>query len=215
MDKFTVTLAFAASTFVATPPLTPSAFMEQARQSAKQSTQEIRDRAEKLRESANVPTEVQTKRQEIESRIAERQQNVREKLSGKRAATCKEREARINQSITKRIDAAERHFEKFKSVQDRLLAFVADNQISVQNEQALQIIMVESEIDARAAIDAARANTFNCEATDARAPGQIIREQVAAQKEALKTYLTSIKDYAAAAKTAAAQQNTKAGGSDE
>lgn len=215
MNTYTTSLAVATSFFVATAPLAPSAFLDRVGQSTQHSIQQIRERAEKIRESANVPSEVETKRQEIEARIAERQNNVREKLSGRRATTCKEREARINQGLTKRVDAAQRHFDKFKSVQDKLLAYVADNQLTVRNGQALQIIMVESEIDARAAIEAARSSSFSCDATDARSPGKIVREQVAAQKEALKIYLASIKDYAAAVKAAVAERTEQEGSSNE
>lgn len=158
----------------------------------------ISDRAAEKRK------EIEAKRLEIEQRIADRKAAIAEKLSGERAERCLERQDTINNILDNRTSAAQQHFDKFQAIQDKLVAFVADKELSVENANALEIIMDDKQTEAQAAIDAAGATNFDCMNTDANAPGKIVMEQVAAAKQALKGYRTAIKDYAVAVRTAAA-----------
>lgn len=151
--------------------------------------------------ASKMTEEVEAKRAEIEQRLADKRAAIQEKLSGKRAEACEKKQAHINQILDNRVSAASKHFERFKSIQDKLETFVETKALVVENATALQLIMNDAQAAARAAIDAAAATDFACAETDATAPGKIVTEQVSAQKQALKTYRSAIKDYAVAVKS--------------
>lgn len=147
--------------------------------------------------------EIDAKRQEIERKVAEKKAAIAEKLSGQRAERCAQKQDTINRILDTRTSAAQRHFDKFKAIQDKLQAFVVDKELSVENASALELIMNDKQTEAQAAVDAAVATDFDCLNTDAAAPGRIVVEQIATVKQALKDYRTAIKDYAVAVRTAA------------
>lgn len=144
--------------------------------------------------------ELDAKRQEIEQKLAERRAAIAEKLSGKRAEQCEKKEATINRVLDDRVSAAQRHLDKFKVIQDKLVAFVADKQLDVQNASALEVIMNDKQQNAQAAIDTIATVDFSCANADATSPGAIVMDEVASVKQALKDYRTAIKDYAISVK---------------
>ncbi len=146
--------------------------------------------------------EIQNKRQEIENRVAEKRAAIAEKLSGERKLRCESREAGINQLLDNRTAAAQRHFDTFKSIQDRLTTFVANKNINVENAAALELIMNDAQTAAQAAITAVGGVDFVCKDADASSPGHIVMDEVVAAKEALKEYRQAIRDYAVAVRAA-------------
>lgn len=151
-------------------------------------------------------SELEAKRSEIERKLIERRAAIAKKLSGKRVALCEKKESTINRVLDDRVSDAERHFEKFKAIQDKLVTFVAEKQIDVQNANALLIIMNDRQQDAEAAIDAVANVDFDCSDADAEAPGAIVKDEVTALKQALKDYRTAIKNYAVGIKNSATTQ---------
>lgn len=147
--------------------------------------------------------EIETKRQTIEQKVAEKKAAIAEKLSGQRAERCAQKQDAINRVLDTRTSAAQRHFDKFKAIQDKLQAFVTDKELNVENASAMELIMNDKQASAQAAIDAVNAANFDCASADAAAPGRIVMEQIATAKQALKDYRTAIKDYAVAVRTAA------------
>lgn len=147
--------------------------------------------------------ELDAKRQALEQKVAERRAAIAEKLSGARAESCEKKQTAINRILDNRTDAAQRHYDRFKSIQDRLVSFVDSKELNVENASALEVIMEDKQVAAQGAIDAVTAAEFTCKDADARSPGTIIIDQIAAAKQALKEYRTAIKDYAVAVKSAA------------
>ncbi len=147
--------------------------------------------------------ELEAKRLEIEQRLAQRRSQITQKLEGARAERCEEKEMTINRVLDTRVSAAQRHFDKFKAIQDKLATFVVDKQLNVENATALEVIMNDKQQSAQASIDAIETTDFDCGSADATAPGNIVMDQVALVKQSLKEYRTAIKDYAVAVKGAA------------
>lgn len=179
-------------------------------------------RAQKIEErnqpSASNPSEehkneLDAKRQALEQRLAERRAAVTEKLSGERAELCKRKEQTINQTLDNRVDAAQRHFDKLKDIHGKLAAFVTEKELSVNNANALELILGEKQADAQATIDAVKALDFECTIADAHAPGAIVIDQMTEAKQALKDYRTAIKDYAVAIRSAATPSTDRTGDS--
>lgn len=154
---------------------------------------------------ADKQAELDAKRQAIEQRLAERRAAVTEKLSGERVMRCEKKEVTINQILDNRVDAAQRHFDKLKAIHEKLAAFVIEKELSVDNANALELILSEKQGDAQATIDAVKALDFECAITDAHAPGSIVIDQMTETKQALKDYRTAIKDYAVAIRSAATE----------
>lgn len=156
--------------------------------------------AEKLEQQKQ---ELETRRQAIEARIAEKRAAIKEKLSGPRQERCESKQVSINQILDTRADTAQRHFDRFKSIQDKLAAFVQEKGLDVENAAALELIMSDAQTAAQAAVTALAATDFNCKDTDSAAPGAIVMDEFLTAKHALISYRDSIKDYAVAVKTAA------------
>jgi hypothetical protein len=159
-------------------------------------------------QAAEKQAELEARRQAIKQRITDRRAAVTEKLSGKRAEQCEQQEATINRVIDERANAAERHFTKFKAIQDKLATFVANKKLTIDNASAHELIIPGQEVAAQAAINELKAFDFECALADANTPGAIVTEQVAEVKQALKDYRTAIKDYAVAIRSAIDAQDT-------
>lgn len=162
---------------------------------------QVRLTTEKL--EAQRQQEVETRRQAIESRITEKRAAITQKLSGASKERCESRQATINQILDKRTAAAQRHFDRFKNIQDKLVAFVEAKELNVENAAALELIMNDSQTAAQAAITAVSAVDFVCKDADAASPGSIVMDEIVAAKTALKNYRTAIKDYSVAVRSAA------------
>lgn len=154
------------------------------------------DAVEKSRQELN------DKRKTIQDKIASKKAAIGEKLSGQRQEQCEKKEAAINSILDTRATVAQQHFDKFKAIQDKLIAFVAEKSLTVENAKPLEIIMTDAAMEAEAAVSAVNGLDFVCEETAASAPGAIVMEEVATAKQALKDYRTAIKDYAVAVKDA-------------
>lgn len=183
-------------------------FVDDFTQTVAARVQGTESQSDQAARAAEKQAEIEARRQAIKQRIADRRAAITEKLSGKRAEQCEQQEAAINRVIDERANAAERHFNKFKAIQNKLTAFVADKELTIDNARAHELIIPGQEVEAQAAINELKALDFECTLTDANTPGAIITEQVAAAKQALKDYRTAIKDYAVAIKSAIATQET-------
>jgi len=164
-------------------------------------TDDIKSRLQQFEQKRT--EEIQSKRQAMEDRFAEKRAAIATKLSGERKQRCESKEAKINQMLDKRTAAAQRHFDTFKSIQDRLTTFVADKNLDVENAAALELIMNDAQTAAQAAITAASSVEFACKDADASSPGHIIMDEIVTAKQALKEYRQAVRDYAIAVKAAA------------
>ena len=173
------------------------------------------EKTENSEREAKMSEEVEVKRAEIEERLATKRAAIHEKLSGKRAEICEKKQATINRILDNRVSTASKHFERFKDIQDKLVAFVEAKGLAVENAAALELIMNDAQASAIAAIEAAGTTNFACTETDATAPGKIVTEQVGAQKHALKNYRSAIKDYVVAIKSSIAATKTDSDGVDQ
>lgn len=151
--------------------------------------------------------DVAAKRQALEQKMVERKAAIAEKLSGQRQEKCKKREVTINTVLDHRAAAAQRYFDNFSAIQEKLVTFVAEKQLDVHNANALLLVMNDSANDAQAAIQAIESTDFTCEAASAAAPGALVKDQIATAKQALKDYRTAIKDYVVAVKSTVEQQS--------
>jgi hypothetical protein len=153
--------------------------------------------------NAAIGDEVEQKRLELQQKIEARRAAVSEKLDGKRADVCEKREQAINQELANRTAAAERYLEKFKTIHARLTDFATKHSITIENANALLLIMDDKKGDAEATIATAKLSSFDCAITSAATPGSIMRGLIAEEKLTLQQYRDSIKEYATALKTAA------------
>jgi hypothetical protein len=147
--------------------------------------------------------EIQAKREALEQRLAEKRAAIGEKLSGERAETCEKKQDTINMILDQRVDSAQQHLDKLNAIYAKLAAFVTAKDLEVENASAFELIVNDKQTAAQAAVDAAKVTDFACTEADAAAPGKIVKDQMTAQKQALKDYRTAIKDYAVAIKSAA------------
>lgn len=197
---------------VSNPYLSRALSLDDVSNEARDSTKTLSSTIDKEARATKLTQEIEMKRAELEQRLADKRAAIQEKLSGKRAESCEKKQASINQILDNRVNAASRHFERFKAIQDKLVAFVETKDLAVENAAALELIMNDAQATARAAIDTAGGTDFACAETDAAAPGKIVTEQVSAQKQALKNYRTAIKDYAVAIKSSLAAANGEPSG---
>lgn len=153
--------------------------------------------------SATRNDDLEQRRLEIQQKIQAKRDAVTERLSGRRAEICEQKEQGINQAIAARNAAAQRYFDKFKAIQERLTNFAAEKKLEVKNASALELVMNGRQGEAAATIGAASVTTFDCAVTSASDPGHIIRELVKEEKTALLEYRDAVKDYAVAIKEAA------------
>ena len=153
--------------------------------------------------SATQTDELEQRRMEIQQKIQAKRDAVTERLSGRRAEICEQKEQGINQAIAARNASAQRYFDKFKAIQERLTSFASEKKLEIKNASALELIMNDKRDETAATISAANATTFDCAMTSASNPGHIIRELVQEEKNTLLEYRAAVKDYALAVKAAA------------
>lgn len=144
--------------------------------------------------------ELETRKQELEQKLADKRAAITDKLMGDRADKCEKKQVNINAMLDKRIETAQKHFDTFKSIQDKLNVLVDNNEITVENEVALQRVMNLLQGRAQGSIETLKKNDFKCNDADPVAPGAIVKDQIAIAKQDLKNYRDSIKDYAQAVK---------------
>lgn len=164
-------------------------------------TSQVKLTSEQL--EAQKRTELESRQRAIEDRINEKRAAINEKLSGARQERCESKQATINQILDNRSAAAQRHFDRFKNIQDKLVAFVAAKNLNVENASALELIMNDKQTAAQAAVTAVAGVDFVCKDADASSPGSIVMDEIIAAKQALKDYRDAIKDYAVAVRAAA------------
>jgi hypothetical protein len=158
------------------------------------------------------PADIQIKREEIKQKITEKRAAIKEKLTDRRLGACQKKQTRINKILDNRVTSAERHLATFSKLQDRLMAFVVSKNLDVASSADLEAAMNDAKTTAQATIEATKETKFTCEGADATAPGKIVTEQVTAQKQALKSYLTAIKNYRVAIKGASTANKTEQSG---
>ncbi len=144
--------------------------------------------------------ELETRKQELEQKLADKRAAISQKLMGARAEKCQAKQVNINSMLDKRAESAQKHFDKFKAIQDRLVTLVNEKELDVENHGGLENIMTRLQIEAQAKITSLSTNNFDCGEADATAPGSIVKDQVTQAKQALKNYRDAIKDYAVAIK---------------
>lgn len=158
--------------------------------------------------NASKTEESEHKRLEIQEKIDAKRAAVKEKLSGRRAELCEQREAKINEVLADRTAAAERYLQKFITIEERLSAFVAEKNLTVESNNALSLIMTDKRAHVEATIAVAKQTTFDCANTSADNPGQVVKSLIAEEKAMLDEYRTALKDYADAVKNAALAQQS-------
>ena len=144
--------------------------------------------------------EMEARKEELEQKLAEKLAAVSEKLMGARAEKCQKKQVNINSMLDKRVESAQKHFDTFKLIQDRLVAIVKDKEIVIENQSAREIIISGYELEAQASIDTMKKVNFECKMADSAAPGAIVKVQISDVKQDLKDYRDAIKDYAQAIK---------------
>lgn len=140
--------------------------------------------------------ELEARKLELEKKLAEKRAAITTKLMGERADRCEKKQGTINSILDKRVLAAQKHFDTFKNIQEKLSVVVDDNAIVVENEVALQRVMNLLQAKTEGSIEALEGADFDCANADASAPGAIVKDQISIVKQDLKDYRDSIKDYA-------------------
>lgn len=200
---------------VGSPVVSHALLLEETRDAVSDTVKTVTATVDRTARDAKAAEDVETKRTQIEQKISEKRAQIHEKLTGKRVEQCEKKQASINQILDNRVSAASKHLERFKAIQEKLVAFVDAKDLAVDNANALELIMDDMRSSAQAAIDAASTTDFSCDNADATAPGQIVTEQVSAQKQALVQYRDALKDYSAAVKTALIAAKTATEGADQ
>ncbi|MEO5499658.1 MAG: hypothetical protein ABIR46_04110 [Candidatus Saccharimonadales bacterium] len=149
--------------------------------------------------------ELEARKQELEQKVTQKRAAISEKLMGARAERCMAKQDKINTMLDTRVTSAQKHFDTFKAIQDRLVLLVKENELDVENHGGLENLMDIFQTDAQASINNLGSTNFACEDADATAPGAIVKDQVSVAKKALKDYRDSIKNYAVAIKASIEQ----------
>lgn len=150
-------------------------------------------RVEQAREAAK--ERAQAAREKATARLEARKLEITTKLDAARKERCEAREERINKIIGKAAEQSTKQLDVFRKIEDKVVAFYADKQLSADNYDALLTAANEKEAAVQVAIESTEVILLDCEAEGAaRELGTLARSSVKTLHEALKEYRTAIKD---------------------
>lgn len=137
---------------------------------------------------------IKERRAAIEAKLAERRAEHKERLEGRRLATCENREQRINQLLDRSAENGKRHLQVIQRIEEGIKKFYRDKALSADGYDAALAAADEREADAVAALDVLSDVDFDCANADGQKPAAVIASAVHQRHDALKAYRTTVKD---------------------
>lgn len=146
---------------------------------------------------------METKRQEAnaekeaaEARLKARQEERLEKLSASQLEICKNREANINNRITRIVDRSTKHLELFNKISERAQAFYVTKGKTLANYDELVADVVTKKLTAETAVATIADTTasFDCEGENPKVTIEEFKTSLKTAIEVLKDYRTSVKN---------------------
>lgn len=145
---------------------------------------------------------IEEKKAALQERTDAMKANATKRLETKRLEVCEKRQTKINEIVSRGATQNTKQLAVFQKIEARVIQFATDKNITSDEITAAIAAADEKEAAAIAAIDAAKATTFDCSTTDGANPGSAIKQAMTTRHAALKEYRTSIKDLIVAVKQA-------------
>lgn len=166
--------------------------------------------AEQQKQKEQRQAEIESKKKEIELR----QQENKQKLTEKRLELCQKREDRINKSMKNIAERRLKQLEVFNKIVDRTIAFYEENNLALENYDALLADVntkrgiAEAEIDnlTSAVVD------FDCESEEPLKVSEAFKSAREGVVSSMKDYKTSVKNLIVGIKSVAIEKSDDSNG---
>lgn len=153
-------------------------------------------RAVETDETTQTQTTTEAEREKLKENRQERVEDRKQRLSDAKQKVCETRKERITRSMKRVSNRGERHLKVFTAITDRVTTFYKNKGKTLANYDALVADVTAKKAVAEAAVSATAAyeNNFDCSGDDPKGMLKAFKTTVAAQREAMKKYRTSIKN---------------------
>lgn len=145
---------------------------------------------------------IEEKKAALQERAATMKANATKRLEAKRLEVCEKRQTKINEIVSRGATQNTKQLAVFQKIEERVITFATDKSITSEAIDTAIAVADEKEASAVAAIEAAKATTFDCTTTDGANPGSVIKQAMTSRHTALKEYRTAIKNLIVAVKQA-------------
>ncbi len=172
------------------------------------------DRQNKLRQQRE---DFEAKKQEMkaakeaaELRLKAKHEARQEKLSASQLEICKGREENINNRIARIADRSTKHLELFSQIAERTQAFYINNELTVDDYQALidDVMAKKSAAETAVASISTVTSDFSCTDENPKLAIESFKTSLKTSIDVLKEYRTSVKNLIIAVKSAASSTPT-------
>lgn len=143
----------------------------------------------------------------IHARVAAMKAGHKSKLADKRLEACNNRATRINQIAQKSVEQSRKHLAVFASIEQRVEDFYKSRNLSADNYDTLTTAADQKKAAAEATLQVAAETEFNCSEANPARPGEVIKNLMQTQHQALKEYRTAIKNLIVDVKHALGDKN--------
>lgn len=165
-------------------------------------------RAVETDETTRTQTTTEAEREKSRQNQQDRIEDRKQRLSDAKQKVCEARKERITRGIERVANRGEKHLKVFATITDRVTAFYENKGKTLSNYDALVADVAAKKTAAEAAVRATAAyeNTFDCSGDDPKGMLKSFRTTVAAQREAMKKFRTSIKNLIVGVKSVQAEE---------
>lgn len=152
----------------------------------------VREKVQQVREKS------QEKREERAAQREDKKLEIQEKLADRRLQQCEAKQERINGIVDKHISRSTDALSKMNAARDKLVAYYADQGITLDNYDALMGALTDAEANVQENLDVADVDFYCSEEGVNREFGQSIKTNLEALHASLKAYKSALKDFARA-----------------
>lgn len=136
--------------------------------------------------------QIEAKRAELKSEIQQKLDARKQKLEGRRLAQCENRQASINNLISKSAQIGQDRLTLIKDFETRAMEFATKKNLANADIEAAKEAADAAEADATAAVDVMSSTTFDCSMIDGANPTENIKTTREAKHTALKDYRAAV-----------------------
>jgi hypothetical protein len=136
--------------------------------------------------------QIEAKRAELKNEIQQKLDSRKQKLEGRRLAQCENRQASINNLLSKSAQIGQDRLTLIKDFETRAMDFAAKKNLANADIDAAKEAADSAEAVATAAIDVMSSTTFDCSMIDGANPTESIKTTREAKHTALKDYRAAV-----------------------
>lgn len=174
-------------------------------------TLNLKETKDSLKERLKAQNEqVQERKAELKQEMTKRAEETKQKLEGRRLAKCQNRQATINELMTKSTTISQAKLARIQSYEAAIKKFYEEQALTSESYDSALATADEKETQAIAALEVMSDQTYDCLAADGENPSGEIRALHDTKREALNQYRDSVKELLNVVKSAFAAKKEAA-----